>query len=251
MNNIFRTLIIDDEEPARNIIKQYLSDFSSIEIIGECADGYSGIKAINELKPDLVFLDIQIPKLTGFEILELIENKPFIIFTTAYDQYALKAFDANAIDYLLKPFTKERFLQALHKILELADNNRDENSKVKTFIHNMNEKPELINRIAVKSGTKIDVISVNDIIYLQAEGDYVLIHTSADSFLKEKTMKYYETHLDNNQFLRIHRSYILNVNEISRLEHYDKENYMVILKNGTKLKASDSGYKLLKKLLNI
>ncbi len=243
-----RTLIIDDEEPARNIIKHYLLDFKFIEIVGEYADGYSAVKAINELKPDLIFLDIQMPKLTGFELLELIETKPDIIFSTAYDQYAIKAFDANATDYLLKPFSKERFEQALNKVIGKPESN---DLKIKSIINTINEKPELISRIAVKSGTKIDVIPVNDIIYLEAEGDYVMIYTNIDCYLKEKTMKYFETHLDKNQFIRIHRSFIVNINEIASLEHYDKENYIAILKNNKKLKVSDSGHKLLKQVLNI
>jgi len=246
-----RTLIIEDEEPARNIIKHYLLDSPFIEVIGEYADGFSGLKAINDLKPDLIFLDIQMPKLTGFELLELIEHKPNIIFTTAYDQYALKAFEANATDYLLKPFSKERFEQALNKVLVQSDKEKNIDSKINAIVNTIDEKPEFISRIAVKSGTKIDVIPTDNIAYLEAEGDYVMIYTQDDSYLKEKTMKYFETHLDNHQFIRIHRSFIVNVNEIIRLEHYDKENYIAILKNNVKLKVSSNGHKLLKQALNI
>jgi len=250
-SKILRALIIDDEEPARNIIKQYLTSLPSIEVVGEYADGFSGLKAINDLKPDLIFLDIQMPKLTGFELLELIEHKPNIIFSTAYDQYAIKAFEANAIDYLLKPYSKERFNQALTKVLEKGKNANDTNLKIKSIVNTIDEKPEFIARIAVKSGTKIDVIPTETIIYLEAEGDNVMIYTPNDSYLKEKTMKYFETHLDNHQFIRIHRSFIVNVNEIVRLEHYDKENYIAILKNNIKLKVSSNGHKLLKQALHI
>lgn len=245
------TIIIDDEEPARNIIKQYLISFPSIEIIGEYADGFSGLKAINELKPELVFLDIQMPKLTGFELLELIEHKPKIIFSTAFDQYAIKAFEANAIDYLLKPYSKERFIIAINKVFEREKNSLENEIKIKSIVNTINERPDYIARIAVKSGNKIDVIATDDIIYLEAEGDYVMIYTPNDSYLKEKTMKYFETHLDNHQFIRIHRSFIVNINEIVRLEHYDKENYLAILKNNVKLKVSSNGHKLLKQVLHL
>lgn len=246
-----KTIIIEDEEPARNIVKLYLANYDSIELIGEYADGFSGVKAINELKPDLIFLDIQMPKLTGFELLELIEHKPEIVFTTAYDQYAIKAFEANATDYLLKPFSKERFEVALHKVIDKLEKKEKSDSKINSIITTISEKPEIISRVAVKSGARIDVIPVDDIIYFAAEGDYVMIYTHKDSYLKEKTMKYFETHLDNQQFVRIHRSSIININEINRIEHYDKESYLVVLKNNVKLKVSDSGYKSLKQMLKL
>jgi len=244
-----RAIIIEDEEPARLLLKNYLSSFSEIELIGEFNDGFSGLKAINEMKPDLIFLDIQMPKLTGFEILELAEHKPIVIFTTAYDQYAIKAFEANATDYLQKPFTRERFAKALKKATELFKNN--ENNEIKSILKTMDEKPEIISRIAVRSASKIQLIPSEEIIFLEADGDYVKIHTKDSSFLKEKTMKYFELHLNPAQFIRIHRSYIANVNCIQRLEYYDKENHVAILKNNTQLKISDSGYKLLRKALNL
>jgi two-component system, LytTR family, response regulator len=243
------TIIIEDEEPARSILKNYLAPYSEIELIGEFSEGFSGLKAINELKPDLVFLDIQMPKLTGFEILELAEHKPIIIFTTAYDQFAIKAFEANATDYLLKPFTRERFADALTKAKARFKNN--EIGEIKSVLQAMDEKPELINRIAVRFASKIHLIPVEEILFLEADGDYVKIHTGDGSFLKEKTMKYFEFHLNPAQFMRIHRSYIVNVNYILRLEYYDKENHIAILKNNERLKVSDSGYKLLRKALNL
>jgi two-component system, LytTR family, response regulator len=246
-----KALIIDDEEPARNLIKNFLSDYPNIELTGEFPDGLSGLKAINELKPDLIFLDIQMPKLTGFEMLELMELRPHIIFTTAYDQFAIKAFDEHATDYLLKPFSKERFAKAINRVIENPENLNNNEKHIRSILKTVNEKKEFIIRIAVKSGSKIDVIGVDDISYLEAEGDYVMIYTKNDCFLKEKTMKYFEDHLDNSQFVRIHRSFIVNVNEISRLEHYDKENYLAVLKNQKKLKVSSAGHKLLKQLLHL
>ena len=248
---MIRTLIIEDEEPARELIKNFLASYKEIDIIGEFADGFSGLKAINEMNPDLIFLDVQMPKLTGFELLELIENKPLIIFTTAYDQFAIKAFEMNATDYLLKPFNKERFGQAVLKVIDKFKNNKNENLTVKSVLNFVDEKPDFIDRIAVKNGSKISVIPTEEIIYLQAEGDYVMIHTKDNRHLKEKTMKYFESHLDSKIFVRIHRSYIVNVNQIARIDLYDKENYSVNLKNNISLRASINGYKQLKQLLNM
>jgi two-component system LytT family response regulator len=245
-----RTLIVEDEEPARVIVKSYLSKYSEIELIGECADGFTAVKTINEQKPDLLFLDIQLPKLTGFEILELVEQTPVIVFTTAYDQFALKAFEMNATDYLLKPFSVDRFDTAIQKAIEKFKNKQNESATVKKLIETVDDKSESVDRIVVKTGSKIKVIPAEKIIYIEAQDDYVMLYTEDGKHLKEKTMKYFETHLDNNVFIRIHRSYIVNINFISQLEHFTKESYLVILKNGTKLKVSDSGYKNLKSRLN-
>ncbi len=246
-----RTILIDDEQPARDVVKHYLKDFQDVEIIGEFQDGFTGLKAIQELKPDLVFLDVQMPKLTGLELLELLENPPLIIFSTAYDQYAIKAFEMNAIDYLLKPFSKERFNQALQKALSLAGTGPKTSAPVQNLVKTLEESPEFLQRIAVKSRHKVSVVPVADIFYLEAEGDYVMIHTKEARHLKEKTMKYFESHLDPGQFIRIHRSFIVNAGFIDRIEYYDKESYSVLLKNGSKLRASTNGYKLLKQILNM
>lgn len=246
-----KVLIIEDEEPARNLLKHYISESKMLVIIGEFADGFSGAKAINELKPDLVFLDIQMPKLTGFEILEIIEHKPSIIFTTAYNEFAIKAFEMNAVDYLLKPFSKERFQQAVEKAMIKIKTEQKDVTRINAAMHTIESQEECISRVAIKSGTKIQVIPCEQIIFITAEGDYVMIHTKEGKYLKEKTMKYFELHLNNKMFVRIHRSFIVNVNEISRIEHYDKESYMVLMKNNTQLKASTSGYKLLKEMIQL
>jgi len=249
---VIKAIIIEDEQPARSIIKTYLEDIEQVEIIGEYADGFSGVKAINELKPDLVFLDIQMPRLTGFEVLELIEYKPAVIFTTAYDQYAIKAFEVNASDYLLKPFTKERFEKAVNNVVDAFRKEATlPKDKLEKLSQTLDETDEKIQRVAVRVGNKIHVLPVESINYIESQGDYVSIHTSTDDFLKEKPMKYYETHLDNKLFVRIHRSYIVNVNMIERLEYYDKESYMAILKDNVKLKVSTNGYKVLKQRLNL
>jgi two-component system, LytTR family, response regulator len=246
-----RTILIDDEQPARDIVKHYLKDFPEIDVLGEFADGFSGLKAIQELKPDLVFLDVQMPKLTGLELLDLLEQPPLIIFSTAYDQYAIKAFEMNAIDYLLKPYSKERFTQAILKAISQAGSGIMASAPVQNLVKTLDENPEFLQRIAVKSRHKVSVIPIDDIIYMEAEGDYVMLHTKDAKHLKEKTMKYFESHLDPTRFIRIHRSYIVNAQFIDRIEYYDKENYAVLTKNGAKLRASTSGYKILKQALNM
>lgn len=246
---MIRTLIIDDEEPARMLVRKFLEDFSEIEVLGECADGFTAVKSINEHNPDLMFLDVQMPKLSGFELLEIIEHKPQVIFTTAYDSYAIKAFDENAVDYLLKPFSRERFADAVKKVVGRIASQTEQNFT--EVIALAEEETEILQRIAVKSGSKIEIIAIGDIVYLESEGDYVMIHTKEGKFLKEKTMKYFEQHLDPDTFIRIHRSYIININEISRIELFEKENYIVKLKNGDQVKASSSGYKALKDALKL
>lgn len=249
----YRAIIIEDEEPARDLIKTFLKKHEEIELIAEYGDGFNGVKAVNELKPDLLFLDIQLPKLTGFEILELIEHKPVVIFSTAYDQFALKAFEMNAIDYILKPYPAERFDKAVQKAIEKLSQPStivNENEKVDHVLKSADELTGIIDRVVVKTGTKIKVVPVDKINYIEAQDDYVMLYCDESKHLKEKTMKYFETHLDPETFIRVHRSYIVNVNQIVQLEHFTKENYIVILKNGAKLRVSDTGYKNLKKRLN-
>ena len=223
-------------------------EHSSIELMAECSDGFQGLKTIQELKPDLVFLDVQMPKLNGFEMLELLENPPVIIFTTAYNEYAIKAFEMNAIDYLLKPFSRERFGKSVEKALRKAGS-AEEAGAVKEFINKVSVT-EKTGRIVVKTGTKIQVISVEEIQYLEAQDDYVMLYTADGKFLKQQTMKHYEASLDSNEFVRIHRSYIVNIHEVTKIELYEKDSYQVLLKNGAKLPVSKSGYSLLRKELD-
>jgi len=244
-------LIIDDEQPARELIKHYLKDFPEIELLGDYSDGFSGLKAIQDLKPDIIFLDIQMPKLTGFELLELLEDPPFIIFSTAYDQYAIKAFEMTAVDYLLKPYSTERFAQAIRKVQQQILSKTAEKLQVSKLVAAFDENPEFLQRIAVKTRHKIEVIPVDSISHIEADDDYVTLHVGTEKYLKEKTMKYMESHLDPSQFVRIHRSFIVNVNQIARLELYQKETYHVLLKNGVSIRASTTGYKQLKQLLNL
>lgn len=251
MSEKLQTLIIEDEELARNLLRSYLKDQPDIEIIGECENGFDGVKAINEKKPDLVFLDIQMPKITGFEMIELLDHKPQIIFTTAYDQYALKAFELNAVDYLLKPFSKERMQKAIEKVVHHIQHNENNIEKLEE-LSNFRPGEEYIDRVVVKDRHKIHIITVDKIRYIESLDDYVMIYTHDGRHMKQKTMKYFETYLDPKNFIRIHRSFIVQVDNIAEIQQYEKESYVVILKdtNKTKLKVSKTGYKKIKEVLH-
>ena len=248
MTEKIRTIIVEDEELARNLLKSFLKDTANIELIAECENGFEGVKAINEMKPDLIFLDIQMPKITGFELLELLEHKPHIIFATAYDQFALKAFEYNAADYLLKPYSKERLMEAVEKVAERINTdgpNSDVADKVSDY-----PREEMLDRIVVKDRHKIHIIPVDQVRYIESMDDYVMIYTREGRHMKQKTMKYFENALDSKDFVRIHRSYIVKVEEINEIQQYEKESYIVILHDKTKLKVSKTGYKNLKDVLN-
>jgi len=243
-----RTLIIEDEELARKLLRSYLELNDDLEVVRECENGFEGVKAINELKPDLVFLDIQMPKITGFEMLELIDHRPEIIFTTAYDQFALKAFEYNAADYLLKPFSRERLQEALEKVKERLIKHTGTEDLVERITNYPRE--EYLDRVVVKDRHKIHIIPTDQIRYIESLDDYVLIYCQEGRFMKQKTMHYFETALDPHHFSRIHRSYIVRVDQIPQLQQYEKESYVAILHDKTKLKVSKSGYKNLKEMLN-
>jgi two-component system LytT family response regulator len=244
-----KAIIIEDENPAREIIKTFLKDFPEIELIGEFPDGFEGFKGINTIKPDLVFLDIQMPKLTGFELLELLDAPPLIIFTTAYDQFAIKAFEKNATDYLLKPFSRDRFKLAIEKAYVKIEHKEDNPKEYINLVQQTLENKEILDRLVVKWGSKIKVIPLEQVVYFESEDDYVMIYTAHEKFLKQLTMKYLEERLDPKEFIRIHRSFIARIDQIGQLEHFSKDTYVAIMKNGAKLKVSDSGYKNLKEKL--
>jgi two-component system LytT family response regulator len=249
MSDKIRTVIIDDEKLAREITKSYLSKHPEIELIAECSNGFDAIKKINEDKPDLIFLDIQMPKISGFEMLELLDDPPAIIFTTAYDQYAIKAFEVSAVDYLLKPYSEERFNDALKKSYALIKDKFQQNSAIKNIIDHNDEKIEFLERIVIKDGSKISIVPVDSIKWIEAQDDYVMINSEQGRFLKKKTMKFFENHLDENMFIRIHRSYIINADFIQHLEQKGKESYQLILKNGRELPVSKTGLSKLKSTL--
>jgi two-component system LytT family response regulator len=245
-----RTVIIDDETPAREIIKYYLKDLENIEVISECADGFSGLKTISSMKPDLVFLDIQMPRLTGIELVEVLTEKPEIIFTTAYDQFAIRAFELNAVDYLLKPFPKRRFLDAVKKATDKIESGTGNKEPASQLLAKIPEQASAVNRIVVRKGNAINLIPVDKIRFVEAQDDYVMIHHADGKALKQQTMKFYEDSLSKQDFVRIHRSYIVRVEEIKRIEPYGKDNHIAILQSGDKLPVSRAGYKQLREELN-
>jgi two-component system LytT family response regulator len=243
-----KIILIDDEPLARVLVREYLEDFPELEVVAECGDGFEGLKAIALHQPDLLFLDIQMPKINGFEMLELVNEQPAVIFTTAYDEYALKAFETNALDYLLKPFSKERFQQAINKWLQ----NPTMNSASKVSLTEIPHKqPEEQNRIVIKDGSEISIIPTSELEYLEAYDDYVKIHHKGKVHLKKKTMNYFEQLLNPAIFIRIHRSYILNINELAKIESFEKNSYLAILRSGKRIPISRTAYAPLKEILGI
>ena len=247
---MIKAVLIDDEPLARSIITEYLQAFPEISIAQECNDGFEGVKAIALHKPDLIFLDIQMPKINGFEMLELIEQPPAVIFTTAFDEYAIKAFESRAIDYLLKPFSKERFDKAMQKWLQQR-NQTETKANTQTLLTEEVRQPEERNRIVVREGSNIRIIPVHEIQYIEAYDDYVKIFTQKEMFLKKKTMSFYERSLDANQFVRVHRSYIIHLQQLTKIEPLEKETYLALLKSGVKVPLSKSGYAKLKLVLGL
>lgn len=253
-----KVIIIDDEPLARSVVKEYIQKHPELELLQECNDGLEGLKAIQELKPDLIFLDIQMPKISGFEMLELLDQPPAIIFTTAFDEYAIKAFEAHAIDYLLKPFNQERFDKAVQKCLLTLGNqaagdqkNISSENKTQELLETASLSPAQSQRIVVKNGSKIKIIPAQDIFYLEAADDYVKIHTKEGYFLKNKTMSHFEQVLDSQHFVRSHRSYIINIQQITRIDPYEKDSHVAILRSGVKVPVSRSGYVKLRQVLGL
>lgn len=245
-----KVLIIDDEPLARSLVLNYLNDQPEIEVLGEAVDGFDALKKIQQLNPDLIFLDVQMPKLDGFEMLEVLTDKPEIIFTTAYDQFAIKAFEMSAVDYLLKPFSKERFNIAVEKAVQRIRQGKSlSNEPVETLKEKVEEMPQTIERVVTRLGSKVTVIPVDRIYYIEAQDDYVMIYSELGNHLKEKTMKFFEQHLPSNHFIRIHRSSIINILQIAAVDQYTKDTHIVTLKCGAKLRASEEGYKRLRAFL--
>lgn len=239
-------MIIDDERHGRDIISEYLSAHPSFKVIAEAADGYEALKSIRECTPELLFLDIQMPRINGFELLELLDNPPSVIFTTAYDQYAIQAFEANAVDYLLKPFSRERFDQAVQKWLI-----RRQHTVPPGMDWNKVGFGRHPDRIVVKSGHKIEVIPLHDIFCLEAADDYVRIHAQQGIFLKKSTMGGYVAQMEGKQFVRVHRSWMIAMTALKRIDLHDPDGTMAILANGLKVPVSRQGYAKLKVLLDL
>ena len=240
-----KAIIIDDEPLARMMVKEYLQAYPEVTVVDECNDGFEGVKAIQLHQPDLIFLDIQMPKINGFEMLELIDNPPKVIFTTAFEEYAIKAFDAHAADYLLKPFSKERFDKAMQKLQQQPGGHTSE------LVNTALQSGQKNNRIVVKDNGKIKIIPIAQLQYFEAADDYVKIFTAEGSYLKKKTMQYFEESLPAQEFIRIHRSYIINAQLITRIDLHEKDSHLVLLTTGVRLPVSKAGYLKLKEVLGI
>ena len=232
-------LIVDDEPLARQSLRDHLALYAHIDVIAECDNGLDAARLIDEQTPDILFLDIHMPKIDGFEVLEIIEHDPAIVFVTAYDEHALKAFDVHAIDYLLKPFSADRFADAIKKLERISM--LAERVPLREVAQNV-RAPGFRERVLVRSSGGMDVIPVDRIHYLEARDDYVAIHTDDREHLKHITLSALESGLDPTRFVRIHRSLILNLSQLAKIERYGKESRRAILKNGSKLALSKSGY---------
>jgi two-component system LytT family response regulator len=244
---MIKTIIIDDEPLAAGLLQEYLSEYTDFEVLAVCHDGFQGLKAIQQYQPDLIFLDVQMPKISGFEMLELLEEIPAVIFTTAFDEYALQAFEVHATDYLLKPFSEARFNKAIEKYKQ-AGKGQNINDLLDSQSSGANE---FLTRIVLKDRNDIKIIPTADIKYLEANDDYVNIYSGEGKFLKNKTLRYFESHLEANLFVRVHRSYLVKISEITKIEAYKKDSHIVILKNGERIPVSKTGYPKLKEALGI
>ncbi|HEY1270879.1 MAG TPA: LytTR family transcriptional regulator DNA-binding domain-containing protein [Terriglobales bacterium] len=239
-----RSIIVDDEDLARQVLREFLARHPEIEIVAECANGFEAVKGVTELKPDLVFLDIQMPKLDGFEVLELIGTDRAIVFVTAYDEHAIRAFDIHAVDYLLKPFSGERFETALERVQQRLGGKLP----VPAELSSSARASQHAERIVVRDGTRVHIIPVAKLDFAEAQDDYVALSTEGKKHLKQQTISSLEMALDPARFLRIHRSYLVNLEKITRIEPYGKDNHVVVLANGVQLPVSRSGYSKLRAL---
>lgn len=242
---MIKTIIVDDEPLAAGLVSEFLRSYPQFEVVAICHDGFEALKAIQLFQPELIFLDIQMPKITGFELLELLDSPPAVLFTTAFDQYAVQAFDAKGLDYLVKPFSEARFAQAIarflsqHKAKELPD----------AVDYPVSE--ERSKRIVVRVKNEIKIIQTQEVAFFEAEDDYISIHTQEGKFLKKMTMKQLEESLDPDKFARVHRSFLVNLQQVSGLEPYEKESYLLRLRSGQKIPVSKSGYARLRQVLGL
>jgi two-component system LytT family response regulator len=241
------SLIVDDEELARLVLRELIQTHPEIMVVGECANGFEAVKAVAEHKPDLIFLDVQMPKLSGFDVLELIGGETAVVFVTAYDQYAMRAFEVHAVDYLLKPIGRERFEAAL----ERAKSRLGEKTPPALELAAAARPPkQFLDRIVVRDGTRVTLIPVRKLDYAEAQDDYVALASEGKKHLKQQTIASLEAGLDPEQFVRVHRSYVVNFERVVRIEPYGKDSRLAILSDGTRLPVSRAGYARLKALLD-
>jgi two-component system LytT family response regulator len=245
-----RAILVDDEELARQVLREMIWDAGGVEVVAECANGFEAVKAIAELKPDLLFLDIQMPKLDGFEVLELVDDRTAaVIFVTAYDQFAMKAFDAHAVDYLLKPFAADRLKTALGKAKALLGSTDARPFQAVELAAAARPPGVALERVVVKDGTKVHIIPIAKLDYAEAQDDYVGLHSEGKTYLKQQTLASLETQLDPAKFVRTHRSYVVNLERIARIEPYTKDSRVAVLQDGAQLPVSRAGHAKLKELL--
>jgi len=242
-----RAVIVDDEDLARQVVRELLGEHPDVEIAAECANGFEAVKSVTELKPDLLFLDIQMPKLDGFEVLELIGTEMAIVFATAYDQHALRAFEVHAVDYLLKPFGSERFNQALVRARQRLGGKLPPAAELKAASRAPGEYAE---RVVVRDGTRVHIIPIAKLDYVEAQDDYAALAADGKKHLKQQTISALESSLDPARFLRIHRSYIVNLERVTKIEPYGKDTHVAILTDGTRLPVSRTGYGRLRAVLD-
>ncbi len=243
-----RAIIVDDEDLARQVIREMLKSHPEVEITGECANGFEAVRIVAESKPDLLFLDIQMPKLDGFEVLELIDDNIAVIFVTAYDAHALRAFEVHAVDYLLKPFRAERFEVALEHARQRIG--RKVTPRPDELVASSRASGQYAERIVVKDGPRVQIIPVSKLDYAEAQDDYVALASQGKKNLKQQTISSLEASLDPKNFVRIHRSYLVNLERVTRLEPYGKDSHLVILSDGTRLPVSRAGYARLRTFLD-
>lgn len=239
-------LIVDDEAPARSILREMLSALPGVRILAECTNGFEAVKAASELELDVAFLDIEMPKLNGFEVAELIDPEIAVVFVTAYDSYALKAFDVHAVDYVLKPFRPERLAAALERARERVGRARP---AVQEVVASARPPGTRLTRIVVKDGSRVHVIPLEKLDFAEAHDDYVRLKSEGKSFLKQQTIGSLAASLDPERFIRVHRSYVLNIDRLTRLELYSKGSYAAVLADGSRIPISREGHARLKALL--
>jgi len=239
-----RVIIVDDEDLARGLVREFLSAHGDVEIVAECANGFDAVKAITELEPDLVFLDIQMPKLDGFEVVELAGRKTHYVFVTAFDQYALKAFEVHAVDYLLKPYSQKRFDEALAH----ARGSLRSSLGVAAVVSEAAARHQPLERVLIRDGAKVHVIAADNIDFIEAQDDYVQINAGGKGYLKNQRLAELEQQLDAAMFVRVHRSYIVNIARVSRIEP-GKDSHSAVLADGTRIPVSRSGYQKVRDLM--
>ncbi len=250
MSNALRLVIVDDEPLARAVVREYAGGDPELEVVAECGNGFDAVKAVAEHKPDLVLLDVQMPKLDGFEVLELLGREQAVIFITAYDQYALRAFEVHAVDYLLKPFSAERFQEAMGRARErLRAKEGAPGPDVPALVRDAKPRTGHAERVLIRDGANVHVLPVDKIDYVEAQDDYVAFKADGKQYLKDQTLSAVEATLDPSRFVRIHRSYILNIDRIAKVELYAKDSRIAILRDGTRLPVSRAGYARLSQLL--